>query len=228
VGTEHIINRENCNMCGQCVKTCPASAFEIKGTEQTAEDVFAEVIKDLRYYEKSGGGMTVSGGEPLAHIEFTKALLMLAKDNNIHTCVETSGFAREENVRVLLPYVDLWLFDYKASGEAHKKFAGVENDIILRNLKITDEAGGQMILRCPIVPTCNDNAEHFAAIAQTANSLQNIVEINVMPYHPMGESKANRIGQDYPLKDVGFPEDETVQSWLQEIQAQTRVQVRKG
>jgi len=223
----HIIQRENCTACGNCL-ACPASALEIKGTEMAAEAVLAEVLKDVRYYQKSGGGMTISGGEPLAQAEFTAELLRLAKENNIHTCIETSGHASAQKITAVAPYVDLWLFDFKATDSDYKKFTGVENNLIRQNLHEIDTSGGKIVLRCPIIPTCNDNTAHFTAIAQTANRLCNIQEINIMPYHPMGESKANRIGHDYPLKDITFPEEETVQSWIQAIQAQTGIPVRKG
>jgi len=232
ISDKHTIRREDCNACGKCVTACPASAFEIKGIEMTAEEVLAEVLKDVRYYEKSGGGMTISGGEPLAQAAFTTELLRLAKENGIHTCVETSGHASIKVMPELSQYVDLWLFDYKASEGDHKKFTGATRELIDRTLDFADGSchamGTGIVLRCPIVPTCNDTADHFAAIAQTANRLTTIKEINVMPYHPMGESKANRIGHDYPLADIGFPEEETVQGWIREIQAQTSTPVRKG
>jgi len=232
VNTEHIVDHNKCTACAKCVKTCPASAFEIKGTVMTAEEVLAEVLKDVRYYEKSGGGMTISGGEPLAQAEFTTEILRLAKENNIHTCIETSGHASLQKISAVAPYVDLWLFDFKAGEEEHEEFTGVSRELIDRALDYADgfchATGAGIVLRCPVVPTCNDHAAHFTAIAQTANRLHSIREINVMPYHPMGESKANRIGHDYPLKDIGFPEEETVQGWIQEIQAQTSIPVLKG
>ena len=228
VSTEHTIKRENCNTCGKCVKICPATAFEIKGGIKTPEVVLTEVLKDKRYYEKSGGGLTISGGEPLAQPAFTTELLRLAKENGIHNCVETSGHVSTRILQAVSQYVDIWLFDYKADDKNHKKLTGASRELVDQALDFLDKTNANIILRCPIIPTCNDNTAHFSAIAQTANRLLSIKEINVMPYHPMGESKANRVGHDYPLKDIGFPEEETIQNWIQEIQAQVNIPVRKG
>jgi len=229
VNEEHLINRKNCNACGKCVAACPQSAFEIKGTIMQVPDVMAEVLKDVRYYKSSGGGMTVSGGEPLAQFNFTLELLRLAKQNGIHTCIETSGHAPTERMLALLPYVDLFLFDFKEIDDNnHKKFTGVSNRLIMDNLRAIDAAGAKTILRCPIIPTCNDRDEHFSAVAELACSLQNITEINIMPYHPMGASKAVRAGLEYPIADVGFPTDEQIASWLQAVSSKTEVTVKKG
>jgi len=211
------------------VTACPQSAFEIKGITMQAQDVMAEVLKDMRYYKQSGGGITISGGEPLAQFNFTLELLRLARQNGIHTCIETSGHAPAERILAILPYVDLFLFDFKeVDEESHKKFTGVSNDIIINNLRLIDAVGEKIILRCPIIPTYNDRDEHFSAIAKLANSLQNITEINIMPYHPMGASKAVRVGHEYHVSDIGFPTDEQVNDWLQAVSSKTDVPVKKG
>jgi len=195
----------------------------------TPQDVMDEVVKDVKFYDQSGGGLTVSGGEPLAQFEFTLELLRLAKENGIHTCVETSGQAATSRVLALLPYVDLFLFDYKESDDAkHKAFTGVSREQIDKSLQAVDDAGGKIILRCPIIPTLNDRPGHFAAIAKTANKLVNIVEVNVMPYHPMGASKAARVGREYTLADIGFPTDDEKLAWISAIQANTNVVIKQG
>jgi len=193
------------------------------------QDVLTEVLKDLRYFKQSGGGLTISGGEPLAQFDFTLDLLRLAKENGIHTCIETSGQAPTERILALLPYVDLFLFDFKdSSNEIHKKSTGVSNRQIIKNLREIDSAGAKLILRCPIIPTINDREEHFAAIAELANSLKNIVEINIMPYHPMGASKAESVGQHYLIPDIGFPSDEQIEGWLRAVGNKTEITVKTG
>jgi len=203
--------------------------MEIKGTLMTAQEVMDTVAKDIRYYESSGGGMTLSGGEPLAQYDFTLALLRLAKENNIHTCIETSGYANEKTILSLVPYVDIFLFDYKESdGDTHRRLMSVPREGILRNLHRLDAAGAKTILRCPIIPGYNDRPDHFEAIAATANELTNIIEINLMPYHPLGASKAKRIGQEYALPDIGFPEEAQIGAWREAVARGTDVVVKTG
>jgi len=194
-----------------------------------AHDVMDVVLKDACYYEHSGGGLTISGGEPLAQLDFTLSLLRMAKESGIHTCLETSGYMDTDKLLSLVPYVDLFLYDFKASNDdAHKRFTSVSQQLIMDNLFAIDKAGAKIILRCPIIPTCNDNAEHFYAIAGTANTLNNILEINIMPYHPMGSSKATRIGQEYLMPDIGFPADEQVNDWVNAIRRDTNIAVKIG
>ncbi|MCL2361050.1 MAG: glycyl-radical enzyme activating protein [Defluviitaleaceae bacterium] len=225
----HTINRADCNACGKCAEVCHKSAIEIKGIKMKAHDVMDVVLKDACYYEHSGGGLTISGGEPLAQLDFTLSLLRMAKESGIHTCLETSGYMDTDKLLSLVPYVDLFLYDFKASNDdAHKRFTSVSQQLIMDNLFAIDKAGAKIILRCPIIPTCNDNAEHFYAIAGTANTLNNILEINIMPYHPMGSSKATRIGQEYLMPDIGFPADEQVNDWVNAIRRDTNIAVKIG
>jgi len=208
---------------------CPVSALEIKGVNMTAQDVMNIVIKDMLFYETSGGGLTISGGEPLSQYNFTLEILRLAKEKGIHTCIETSGFAPTDKLLLVAPYVDLFLYDYKESDEEkHKEFTGVSQNIITDNLQAIDNAGAKTILRCPIIPGYNNRNGHFSKIAATANSLKNIQEINIMPYHPMGASKAARIGREYPIPDIGFPTEDEIEDWLQKTRSKTAVDVKRG
>ena len=225
---EHLINRKDCRACGECT-TCPQSAIEIKGKKMSAQDVIDVVLKDVKYYEQSGGGMTISGGEALAQFDFCLELLRLAKENGIHTCIETSGHAPTERFLSIVQYVDLFLFDYKESdNDKHKQFTGVTQELILDNLLTIDKKKASIVLRCPVIPGYNDRDDHFMAIAKTASILNNIVEINVMPYHPMASSKATRIGKVYPMEDIGFPTDEQIDGWLDMLRRNTDVTVKKG
>ena len=227
--TEHLINREACSACGKCVYACPQSAFELKGTAMSVQDVIDVVLKDERYYKQSGGGLTLSGGEPLAQFDFALALLAAAKENGLNTCLETSGHAPTERLLAIMPYVDLFLYDFKESDDDnHKKFTGVSHALIMENLFAIDKAGAKIVLRCPIIPTYNQRDEHFIAIADTANGLHNILEINIMPYHPMGASKANRVGREYPIPDIGFPTEEQIDGWIESVSQKTGVTVKKG
>ena len=226
---KHLINRKACNACGKCVNACPASALEIKGTVMSAKDVIDIALKDRLYYEHSGGGLTLSGGEPLAQFEFTHELLRLARESGLHTCIETSGYADTEQYLSILPYVDLFLYDYKESDDTnHVNFTGAPQGLILDNLAAIDKAGGKIILRCPIIPDCNERDEHLSAIAARANSFDNIIEVDIMPYHPMGISKAARIGRKPPALDAGFPSCGQIDGWVKAVSRETDVYVKRG
>jgi len=225
----HSINRKDCVFCGKCVEICPQSALEIKGTEMSVDEVIATVMKDIRYYEQSGGGMTISGGEPLAQHDFTLGLLKTAKENGLHTCIETSGFSPKEKILNCVPFTDIFLYDFKETDDnKHKEVIGASNKSILENLTAINKAGAKIILRCPIVPGQNDRDDHFLAITETANKLTNITEINIMPYHPMGASKAKRIGREVPEYDRKFPTEEQITGWLDKVKENTNKPVIKG
>lgn len=228
-GGEHEINRRFCNQCGKCASACPNSALEIKGEWMDVESVLEKAEQDREYYNASGGGLTVSGGEPLAHFDFTGRLLALSKQRGIHNCVETSGFVATEKIIQVANYVDIFLYDFKESDpERHLKFTGVKNDVILKNLFELDNIGTKIILRCPIIPGVNDRTSHFGEIARIAEQMKNIIEINIMPFHPMGRSKSIRIGKEYTFDCDKFVEKEEYEKWVDVIQKNTKVPVRKG
>ncbi|MBT3274974.1 MAG: glycyl-radical enzyme activating protein, partial [Spirochaetales bacterium] len=222
-GDVHVFNRESCTRCGLCTTECYAQALEIVGRDMRVEEVLAEVMKDLPFYETSGGGMTVSGGEPLAQFSFTLALLEEAKRAGLHTCVETSGHGKPEHLRQFIPLVDLFLFDYKATGmETHTRLIGKGNELILSNLELLDAEGTEIHLRCPMVPNSNTDDGHLQAIAEIANRYSSIKQIDLLPYHPLGISKSEKIGKEYPLEDDrSFVDDEIADSWLQKVSGLT-------
>jgi pyruvate formate lyase activating enzyme len=225
---QHAVNRYPCTGCGGCITPeCPA--LEKIGRDTSPKDVIAEVMKDKVFYEESGGGITISGGEPLMQGEFTMELLQLAKLEGLHTCVETSGFADPEHIESLAPWTDIFLFDYKETDPSlHREYTGVDNKPILENMKIIDRLGSPIILRCPIIPSKNDREDHFRGIADTAESMISVLEIHIEPYHPLGEGKCARLGKDYPLKGLGFPNDETISQWIKAVSSRTRVPVKKA
>ena len=225
----HQFDRTACIQCGKCAEVCPPGALEMAGKEDRIEDVLTEVMKDEAFYRNSGGGLTLSGGEPMLQFKFTLALLQAAKEKGLHTCIETCGFAPEDHYRQIAPYVDIFLFDYKETDPIrHKEFTGVDNTLIRRNLYMLDELGANIILRCPIIPTLNDTDAHFAGIARTANELAHVMEINIEPYHPLGSGKSELLGKSYALSTLTFPSEETVTGWINAIQQQTHIPVRKA
>ncbi|MBP3323101.1 MAG: glycyl-radical enzyme activating protein [Clostridia bacterium] len=208
----HIIDNSKCLGCKKCEEICPTSALELCGYEECPEKVMETVLRDKAFYRKDGG-LTVSGGEPLMQPEFTLALLKLAKENGLHTCIETSGFGKWEVLEEIVPYVDIFLYDFKIGDSTlHKKYTGVENGLIIDNLKKLDEMGAKTVLRCPIIPDINDNESHFESILSIANSLDNLLEINLEPYHPLGISKQERLNKESKYTNREFMDKEKLKS----------------
>jgi len=226
---KHLIDRAKCLRCGKCAEQCYAGANTMIGKEMTAEDVLSEVLKDKPFYETSGGGMTISGGEPMMQFDFTRELLNAAKKAGLHNCLDTCGFAPLERYLDLLPDVDLFLYDLKETDpELHEKYTGVPLSPILENLSALDRSGAKIILRCPIIPGLNDREKHFMTIAAVAQTLSHVVEINLMPYHPLGESKLQRIGKVSPFNGKNFADDADVTEWIKCVQRRTSVNVLRG
>lgn len=223
IGGTHIFEREKCVKCFECTKT-GCEALEKAGREISADEVLDEVLKDKIFYDNSGGGITLSGGEPLYQFEFSLEILKKVKENGLHTAVETCGFAADR-IKEISKYVDLFLFDYKETNdELHKKFTGVGNDVILKNLSLLNDMGKSIILRCPIIPGCNDRKEHFKGICAAANEFEHILHIELEPYHPLGESKYVSLGNDE--HEFSVPNREEKQKWFSEISSDTNKEVR--
>ena len=193
----HAFDRTNCVRCGKCVDACPAGALAWAGTRMSVAEVMKKVRSDKPFYEKSGGGMTLSGGEPLYQPRFAAELLAAAREEGIHTAIETSGFAADEVFLSVIRHADLLLFDYKATGEdEHRRLTGVPQKPILDNLSRANERGVEIHLRCPIVPGCNDTDAHFAAIAALADRYDCITRVDLEPYHALGTGKDAKLGKE--------------------------------
>lgn len=201
---ELLVYPHKCVGCGRCVGvtaetedfTCYHSAKELCGKEASVDEVLDEVMKDKPFYETSGGGMTLSGGEPLYQAEFAEALLAEAKRKGLHTAVETAGLIKTDTLLRLAEHIDLFLFDYKETDPVrHKEYTGVDNRLILENLRALSKAGKSIVLRCPIIPGYNDRDEHYRGIAAMANELSTVTEINIEPYHSLGDGKYEAEGR---------------------------------
>jgi pyruvate formate lyase activating enzyme len=226
---QHVLLRDTCVRCGICAEKCYAKAIEVVGREVDVEEVMAEVLKDKPFYETSGGGMTVSGGEPMMQFEFTRALLRLAKDNGLHTCLDTSGFAPLAQYLELLDTVDLFLYDVKDTDpDRHLRNTGVPLSPILDNLRALDAAGAKILLRCPLISGVNDDDAHLDGIARIANSLHHVEGITLHPYHPLGKSKSERMGSEYPLGNQAFTDEATVERWIETVSTRTSVRVSRA
>jgi len=199
---DHRITWDNlkCNQCGRCAEICLAHSFSLIGREMTAGAVVAEVLRDAAFYS-GHGGLTLTGGEPTLQPEFAEAILHLAKDEGLHTAIETCGAVAWQNIARLLPYLDLVLFDLKhVDRDAHQQFTGATNGIILDNLDRTLQAGANLIVRVPLIPGFNADNESLTAIAEFIRSLQAVRETHVLAYHTLGRSKYHALGIPYELE----------------------------
>ena len=204
----HTFDKSNCTLCGNCTKVCPSRAVEIIGKSSDTEEILQEALKDITFYNKSSGGITLSGGEPLAQPSASEELLKKAKQKGLNTCVETCGFASEDVILKIAKYTDIFLYDFKLTNpEEHLKYCGASNEIIISNLKLLNEIGKKIILRCPIIPTINDNDEHFNGIARLASELENISMVEIMPFHPLGFDKYNALQKQNKLAHLKKIED---------------------
>lgn len=213
---KHKVVFDNCNACNKCVDICPTSSLKLIGKKMTVNDVVKILIKDIDYYNNSEGGVTISGGEPMHQYDFTYEILKSTKKNNINTCIETCGVASPEKYIEISKYTDLFLYDIKASTSDYKKYTGTNKDIVLKNLKILSDLGKDIVIRCPLIPGINDNSDNFNEIIEIAANY-NVREIEIMPYHDIGKSKAIQSGEKYP-EHIKVPDTEQINEWIDKLQ----------
>ena len=208
-----LTDREKCVNCGQCVQSCPNTARELAGKEMTVREAIEKVKGDKLFFDGSGGGMTISGGEALAHWEFSTNLFAAAHAEGIHTAIESCCFATREVVDRVFPHVDLALLDVKHMDSAvHAKLTGVPNELILDNIRhIHNDLHVPVILRMPTIPGHNDSEENVRAVAEFAVSLGEDVEVNLLPYHRLGESKGESLGRPHSM-GIDPPDDAHMQA----------------
>ncbi|MBI5724114.1 MAG: glycyl-radical enzyme activating protein [Planctomycetes bacterium] len=212
----HFFDRAFCEVCGRCVEACSFGAMRMTGRQCTVKEIMDEVRQDVAYYRQSGGGLTVSGGEPLLQPEFLKVLLEAAKAEGVNTCVETGGFAPRQAFEAILPLVDLFLFDYKAARpDKHREFTGADNELILSNLDFLCRSRAAVRLRCPLVPGINDSPEHFRAIAEIAGKYPAVERVELLAYHNTAGHKYARHGYRNPLPDLPSAGEEIKNRWLE-------------
>lgn len=179
------------------------------GYENTVDEIMQVVLRDRDYYENSGGGLTLSGGEPMFQTVFSYEILHAARQSGINTCMETSGYGAQESFQKILPVTDLFLFDLKAPRSTHRKLTGVDNALILSNLAFLHDSGADIILRCPIIPGLNDTEEHFSFIEDILYRYTRILEAQLMPYHNMGIGKAEKLGMTISAPSVNATREQT-------------------
>jgi pyruvate formate lyase activating enzyme len=195
--------RKSCGGCGKCAEVCYAEALILRGKSMTVGEVMAEVEKDRAFYEKSGGGVTFSGGEPLLQADFLCALLRESKLQGINTAVDTAGNAAWEIFESIMPYADLWLYDFKILDNAkHKEATGVYNDRILENLRTLIDAGANVHVRIPVIPSVNDGEAEMKSMAEFLEKLGHAGSVEYLPFHQMAGGKYESLGMTYQAADL--------------------------
>lgn len=204
-------DRVRCQACGQCVEVCPAGARELTGRRVSVEELLEEVERDRVFYEKSGGGVTVSGGEPCMQAPFTEAFLGACRQRGLHTALDTSGYGPWEVLEKLAAQSDLILFDLKlCSDEKHRKLTGVGCELILENFRRLAESGKHLWVRVPIVSGLTDDEENLAGLGRILNSGHGVERVDLLAYHRLAEAKYKRLDKAYDLEGTQPPSRERI------------------
>ena len=218
-GDTYVVDREKCRVCGACQEVCRQKARTLVGREATVEDVMEAVKRDEMFYQSSGGGVTVSGGEPLMQPEFTAGIFRACKERGIHTAVETSGYAVRDHMMQALGDADHIFYDIKAMEPGlHQRLTGVSNQVILENLVcLYHEMKKEVVVRIPVVCGCNDSAENFRCTGSfISTELGTDVRVQLLPYHSMGEGKQRQLGwqEEHRIRPPGQEEMEQSKQML--------------
>src|SRR5450759_1433782 len=245
---KRLYNREKCVVCGKCVENCFSGGLQMNGKTMTVDEVLDEVRQDRAFYETSGGGVTLSGGEPMLQPDFAYHLLARAREEGIPTAVQTTSNVRWELIERILPVTDLFMVDIKSMDSAkHKAVTGVSNEQILENARRLAQACPAIIFRVPVVPTVNDTPEEIAAIAQFVTDLKTLrppktqssqfnspmaesrplenPDLELLPFHRLAGDKYRSLSMDYHAAELETPSKEKM-SALAEVARQFGITVR--
>lgn len=214
---KHRFVREKCTACGACGELCPASALRLSGKERSTDSLLSEILEDRDFYKASGGGVTLSGGEPLLQADFCRELLQGCRKEGLHTAIETAGFVPFENFLKVLPYTDLFLFDGKGTPAQYdalgKKGCG---QVIYENLRRLRETGAPVIVRMPVVGGFHDLSSFEETVKKLAEA--GITQAELLPYHDFGKGKFAALGKSCPYENFHRPDREFLQSVQQLLQ----------
>ena len=189
-------NSDDCNQCSLCIEACPVDALKWTSNQISSEDVIREIIKDKIFYDISDGGITFSGGEPLYQIEFCLELAKKSKELGLHVAVDTSGFVEIKELKRIIPFVDLFLYDLKfVNKKLHEKYTGKSNDLILKNLKMLCKEQKEITVRVPLIPGVTDNKENLNQINKFVNELSHGIKIDYIPFNHLVLQKNEMLGR---------------------------------
>jgi pyruvate formate lyase activating enzyme len=203
------INSQNCTGCLVCADACPSEALTVWGKKKTVSDVFKVVLSDMDFYRKSGGGVTISGGEPLIQWQFTAEILKECRNHGIHTCVESTLYVKKEIVNEILPLSDMIITDIKhMDTDRHREYTGVGNERILENIAAVADVNKPLIIRIPIITGLNDMDENIRATADfiTGDLGNRVRQVQLLPYKQLGVEKYESLGREYPMNYYTAPE----------------------
>ena len=222
-----VIDEEKCDACGICVDACYYGARKAMGTKMRVDEIMDIILRDVDYYTASGGGVTVSGGEPLMQYRFVEKLLIRCKDSAIHTAMETCGYADWCAFEKVMPHLDLIYFDYKhIDAEKHAAFTGKDNGLIRENLSRLSKGYRNLIVRIPYIPGFNSSIEDLTAMIKDIRNM-GIKNIEILPYHRFGSAKYGGLGKPYTFKDVLPVQPESV-GHIIEIGKRNHVDIKIG
>ena len=200
------------------------------GRDVTVAEVMETVLRDTPYYRRSGGGLTLSGGESLCQPEFARDLFRAAKENGINTAMESMACASYDKIEMVLPYLDNYLMDIKhMNPEKHREFTGKSNELMLENAKKVAQSGQtRLVIRVPVIPGFNDKPDEIKAIAQFADKLPGVTKIHLLPYHRLGEDKYTGLGREYLMKGVLPPENDYMDMLKKVVEQNSRLYCQIG
>ena len=205
----HTFDRAKCVACGKCEEACPAEALKLYGKEVTVDSLLPLLLEDRIFYESSGGGVTLSGGECLMQADFCAELLQALKNEGIHTAVDTCGFVNRDAIDKVMPFTDIFLYDLKSfDADVHKRCTGCDNRIILENLRYIDACGRKTEIRIPYVPRYN--ADQVGKIAEFLAGLEHVTKVRVLAYHNYAGSKYDSLTMENTLPQVELPTQEEI------------------
>lgn len=208
-----VTDTSKCVLCGDCLEYCPQNNRNIVGKQYTVKELVKIVQRDERFYEDSNGGVTLSGGEIMSQdMDYILELLRELKDRDYNVAIDTCGYAPLENYKRVLPYVDTFLYDIKTlDDEKHKKYMGQSNEKILENLKFLADNHANINIRIPVVEPVNSDEKSMMDIIEYLKKEIGIVKVNLLPYHNTGSSKYEKLGREYPAKDLKTPTNEQME-----------------
>jgi len=216
-GGRIITDFTKCKSCGACLDYCILNLREIMGTEYTIEELTAELKKDEMFYEESGGGVTLSGGEVMTqNIDYIEALVKALDRHGISVNIDTCGYAPYDNFKRILPYIDTFLYDIKImDSQKHKKYAGAGNTIILENLKKLSSGGARIFIRIPVIKEINGTDIEMQSVIEflTRHSIHT-AQVNLLPYHNTGSGKYSKMGQEYEGMELHAPVQEEMEHFV--------------
>ncbi|MGR5064041.1 glycyl-radical enzyme activating protein [Photobacterium sp. DNB22_13_2] len=208
------VDHDKCVGCGTCASVCPTGALSMTGKTMTVKEVLDDVCKDAVHYRRSSGGLTLSGGEPLAQPDFVEALLRSAKARGLHTAMETTGIASPAVLERVIPLLDVVLLDIKTFySKQHEKYTGLANDVVLKNALTISKLAKNLSIRVPLIPEFNADEQSIKAIATFASYLDNVTRLHILPYHNFGQSKYSLLEQDYYYEGFKTPPQNDIEKF---------------